>query len=156
MNSSRPDQHDGLSPLEKQGWMKEGNEWKIDWEAEEVQHEIQTTLTFLSKGCMCKTGCKTRRCSCRKGDRLCGAGCECRGCTNSIATQAEELEVENEEEDEEDDEPEEIENEEEDEQEIGNEEEDEDQEFDEEEEHIQLEIVTDSFDDEVYMYSHMI
>ena len=36
------------------------------------------------------------------------------------------------------------------------EEEYEDQEFDEKEEHIQLEIVTDSFDDEVYMYSHMI
>ena len=140
MNSSRPDQHDGLSPPEKQGWMKEGNEWKID-----CMGGRRSTTGYTDN-----TGCKTRLFSCRKGDRLCGVGCECRGCINSIATQAEEdneLEVENEEEDEEDDEPEEIENE----------EEDEDQEFDEEEEHIQLEIATDSFDDEVYMYfSHMI
>ena len=47
-NSSQPDQHEGLSPPEKQGWLKECNEWKIDWEAEaeEVRQEIQQTVTF--------------------------------------------------------------------------------------------------------------
>ena len=50
----------------------------IDWEAKEVQQQIQK----LAKGCCCKTGCKTKLCQCKKNAQLCGAGCECRGCTN--------------------------------------------------------------------------
>ena len=40
------------------------------------------TLDSLNKGCTCKTGCKTKRCSCVKKERKCGAGCECKGCVN--------------------------------------------------------------------------
>lgn len=54
----------------------------IDWEADEILQQIRMTLNFLDKGCMCKTGCKTKRCSCQKNGRPCGAGCECRRCTN--------------------------------------------------------------------------
>lgn len=82
-NSSKPDQYNGLAPPESQGWMKDSvGKYTVDWEAEEVLQRIQATLDFLNKGCSCKTGCKTRRCSCRKNERSCGAGCECRECTN--------------------------------------------------------------------------
>ena len=56
----------------------------IDWEAEEVKKNIKETLDFLSKGCTCKTGCKTKRCSCKKNERQCGASCECHSCTNVL------------------------------------------------------------------------
>lgn len=74
----------------------------IDWEADDVKLKIKSTLDFLSKGCGCKTGCKTNRCSCKKMGRSCGAGCECRGCTNmQLASQPSLEEDEEEEEDEE-------------------------------------------------------
>lgn len=77
----------------------------------------------MSKGCTCKTGCGTKRCRCRKESRTCGAGCECRGCTNSaIAQQDRERNEENEEEQ-------------------GDEEDEEDDEDDD----IQLEVVTDAY-----------
>ena len=56
--------------------------YSIDWEAPDTRQRIQTTLDFLNKGCTCKTGCKTKRCSCVKKERKCGAGCECKGCVN--------------------------------------------------------------------------
>ena len=62
--------------------MKSDNLYTIDWEAGETTERIQATLDFLNKGCTCKTGCKTKRCRCRKQGRECGAGCECKGCTN--------------------------------------------------------------------------
>lgn len=96
--------------------------------------KIQKTLDFLSKGCTCKTGCGTKRCCCRKESRTCGAGCECRGCTNStIAQQDRERNEENEEE--EGDEEDEEDDEDDDEQYY-------DEEEDDEDEHIQLEVVT--------------
>ena len=60
-------------------------------------------LEFLSRGCICKTGCVNKRCSCRRKERSCGAGCECRGCKNVqlLDTQPDEVEAEEEEEEEE-------------------------------------------------------
>lgn len=84
-NSSKPDQYDGLPPPESHGWLKDNN---VDWEGEDVRKRIQATLNFLDKGCSCKTGCKTKRCGCQKNGRSCGAGCECRDCTNVELSQA--------------------------------------------------------------------
>ena len=81
-NSPKSDQYEGLPPPESHGWLKGENGYVIDWEAEDVQQKIQATLDFLDKGCGCKTGCKTKRCSCKKKGKTCGAGCDCRGCTN--------------------------------------------------------------------------
>ena len=82
VNSSKADQYEGLPLPETHGWLKDDSGYSIDWESHETTQRIQATLDFLNKGCTCKTGCKTKRCSCQKNGRECGAGCECRGCTN--------------------------------------------------------------------------
>ena len=84
-NSSKSDQHDRLPPPELHGWVKDSAGYSIDWESEEVQQQIQETLDFLSRGCTCKTGCLSKRCSCQRKERSCGAGCECRGCKNILS-----------------------------------------------------------------------
>ena len=100
MNSTSENQYEGLAPPETQGWIKsDQGEYSIDWEDQAVQQKIQKTLNFLCKGCSCKTGCKTNRCSCQKNGRNCGASCECRGCTNlhlctPVAQEEEEEEAE--------------------------------------------------------------
>ena len=33
---------------------------------------------------MCKKGCKTRGCGCRKKNQICGPSCECCNCTNNV------------------------------------------------------------------------
>ena len=43
---------------------------------------MKGTIEFLTKGCSCKKGCKTKQCGCRKTGRHCGPGCDCHGCTN--------------------------------------------------------------------------
>ena len=95
-NSTKPDQYDGLSTPESHGWLKTDNVYSIDWEDKEVVHKIQKTLDFLDKGCTCKTGCKTKRCGCQKAGRHCGAGCECRGCTNTQLGGVQEMDEEQE------------------------------------------------------------
>ena len=86
-NSTQRHLYLNLPEPEKQGWLRNDSGYSIDWEAGEVKKQIQATLDFLSKGCSCKTGCTSRRCGCRKMDKTCGAGCECRGCTNVSLTQ---------------------------------------------------------------------
>ena len=100
-NSQKPDQYSELAPPETQGWIKDQGKYSIDWEAEETLQQIQATLDFLDKGCTCKTGCKTKRCGCRKNKRSCGAGCECRDCANMLLTTDALNKEENEEKDEE-------------------------------------------------------
>ena len=54
--SSKPDQYDGLVPPELHGWVIDDVDdvgYSIDWEAQEVQQQIQKTLEFLSRGCTC-------------------------------------------------------------------------------------------------------
>ena len=76
----------GLVPPETQGWLKDGDGYSIEWEAPDTRLKIQGTLDFLGKGCSCKIGYKTKRCSCQKNAKECGAGCECKGCTNMKLT----------------------------------------------------------------------
>jgi len=42
-------------------------------------------VNWYNKGCACKTGCLTNRCSCRKSlSGTCGPGCKCTNCSNLI------------------------------------------------------------------------
>lgn len=41
---------------------------------------------MLLRGCKCTTGCSTAWCSCRKGNRRCSEGCECKNCSNNEIT----------------------------------------------------------------------
>ena len=115
-NANSADQYDGLAAPETSGWLKGDGGYLFDWECSNTRKKIQATLDFYNKGCTCRTGCKTKRCSCQKNGRECGAGCECRGCVNVQLLHSppqdlddeEEEEIEAEEAEESDDEPEEL------------------------------------------------
>ena len=67
------------------GWKYENNDYKIDWECPKVQDQVRSTIDFLTKGCHCKKGCQTTRCSCFKRGSTCGPGCQCQNCkTNRL------------------------------------------------------------------------
>ncbi|CAC5415614.1 unnamed protein product [Mytilus coruscus] len=49
--------------------------------------KVEKTVEWYTKGCGCKTGCKTNRCKCKKAqnencDGFCGPGCKCVNCFN--------------------------------------------------------------------------
>ena len=147
-NCSQPNQFDNLESPESQGWLRqESGQYSIDWEAKEVQQQIQSNLDFLTKGCTCKTGCATKRCSCKKNGRSCGAGCECRGCKNLTLEKENDEYIEQEEDDEQEENDEQegndYEQEEDDELEENDyeQEEDDEQEDDDEQEALETEIV---------------
>ena len=68
----------------------QGNGWKIidqatleiDWDSKENVETVRHRVALLTKGCNCKTGCRTARCGCVKRNGKCGAGCNCQNCCN--------------------------------------------------------------------------
>ena len=66
-----------LKPLTDYGWKVEGDELLYDWDSEENMTAVRQRVETLMKGCHCKTGCKTARCSCRKKENKCAEGYEC-------------------------------------------------------------------------------
>ncbi len=86
-HATSADVYSNLPKPETSGWAIEENGYKIKWEDNEVQKGIKENLTFLTKGCHCKKGCKTNSCGCRKKKSLCGPSCECHNC-NNITQQA--------------------------------------------------------------------
>ena len=81
-NSTYQDIYSSLLPPEQSGWIKDGDHYAIDWEASEVMERIKGTISFLTKGCSCKKGCRTYNCGCKQQSGHCGLGCTCVGCTN--------------------------------------------------------------------------
>ncbi len=72
-----------LNEPDQSGWKQdEDGSYIFDWDSQELQQKVQETICFLTKGCSCKKGCKTKQCGCRKKGRHCGPGCDCHGCTN--------------------------------------------------------------------------
>ena len=59
---------------------------KVVWEVQANIDKAKACLEFVLTGCKCKTGCSTRRCSCKKNGRICGPSCGCINCTNSTHT----------------------------------------------------------------------
>ena len=74
--------YSSLPQPEQSGWMKDCDNYAIDWEAAEVMEKIKGTIHFLTKGCSCKKGCKTNNCGCKRRSSHCGPGCACQECTN--------------------------------------------------------------------------
>lgn len=68
------------------GWRRENGVLEIVWEVQENVDKARASLEFVLSGCKCKTGCSTRRCSCKKKDRICGPSCSCINCMNSTRT----------------------------------------------------------------------
>lgn len=85
-NSAEEDLQQSLPSPEVCGWMKNTDgSYGIDWECPKVQHGVQETINFLTKGCSCKKGCASRRCGCVSKGKNCGPGCLCNNCVN-VAT----------------------------------------------------------------------
>lgn len=82
-NSILEDPYESLENGEDHGWSKsEEGVYEFEWESPDVTKQVEETIHFLTKGCSCKQGCRTRKCGCVKKSMLCGPGCECRGCIN--------------------------------------------------------------------------
>ncbi|CAG2223496.1 unnamed protein product [Mytilus edulis] len=76
-----------LSDLSKCGWQITDNRLEIVWDTVLNFQKVEKTVEWYTKGCGCKTGCKTNRCKCRKAqnencDGFCGPGCKCVNCFN--------------------------------------------------------------------------
>ena len=77
MWSQSCDSHMVLKPLTEYGWRLQDGELLYDWDSEENRAAVRQRVQTLTKGCHCKTGCKTARCSCKKSGKTCAEGCEC-------------------------------------------------------------------------------
>ncbi len=70
-------------------YVKKEEEWEVLWDTHENITQAQQKVDAVLNGCRCRTGCHTRRCSCRKHNNCCGPGCRCIGCDNTMPTSEE-------------------------------------------------------------------
>ena len=68
--------------LDEYGWRREQGRLEIVWEVKENIQKSQERINYVLKGCGCRTGCKTKRCNCKKNSSKCGPGCRCVNCSN--------------------------------------------------------------------------
>lgn len=60
-----------LLPLEWFGWnVWKGGEVSVEWDSEENIRHVHHTVSNLTHGCSCKTGCSTRHCKCVRAGPL--------------------------------------------------------------------------------------
>ena len=59
----------------------------VSWDSESNMKAVRERVSVLFKGCKCATGCKTKRCGCRKGGNTCSVGCDCKNCKNQEETE---------------------------------------------------------------------
>ena len=64
--SALSDVYSTLPPPEHSGWIKDGEDYTIDWEDTEVASKIEGAITFLMKGYSCNKGCATNNYGCKK------------------------------------------------------------------------------------------
>ena len=67
---------------DKYGWKMSNSGLEVIWDTPENMKAVQDRVTLLLKGCKCVSGCKTRRCHCRRTNTQCTEGCECIHCQN--------------------------------------------------------------------------
>ena len=80
-----------LLPLSIYGWNVHNNTLTIDWDSQANMATVDARVTGLLKGCKCKTGCSSKRCSCRNKGKECSIGCDCINCTNTLTKGNEDL-----------------------------------------------------------------
>ena len=71
-----------LLAVHDNGWKVVNGSLVIDWDDPENIEQVKESVRVLLRGCGCKSGCSTRRCSCCKAGRKCGPGCRCSNCQN--------------------------------------------------------------------------
>ena len=71
--------------LTEYGWMIEDTKVCTVWDTLENILKIRKHVALLTRGCSCRSGCTTNRCSCVKmrDDHQCGPGCHCKNCENA-------------------------------------------------------------------------
>ena len=69
-------------PLNDNGWKVTEGCLEIDWDDDQNSEQVKENVRLLLRGCGCKKGCNTKRCSCCKAGRKCGPGCRCSHCEN--------------------------------------------------------------------------
>ena len=68
-----------IYPLSDNGWKVREGWLEIDWDDDHNSEQVKENVHLLLRGCGCKKGCNTKRCSCKAG-RHCGPGCVCSLC----------------------------------------------------------------------------
>ena len=76
-----------LQPITNYGWTVNENMLSVSWDSESNMKAVRERVSVLFKGCKCATGCKTKRCGCRKGGNTCSVGCDCKNCKNQEETE---------------------------------------------------------------------
>lgn len=72
-----------LPPLEDFGWQFHDHILTVVWDTETNYKKVNDTIQWYTKGCACKSGCITNRCSCYKNKKQhCRPGCKCINCKN--------------------------------------------------------------------------
>ena len=70
--------------LDAFGWSRQPDgKLEVLWDTLENQTKAKERIEFVLKGCKCKTGCTSKRCECKKSERMCGPGCQCLNCLNT-------------------------------------------------------------------------
>ena len=76
-----------LPPLTDFGWSTDDNILSVIWDTEANVKRVNDTIQWYTKGCSCKKGCLTNKCSCRQSrvggqTGYCRPGCKCINCEN--------------------------------------------------------------------------
>ncbi|CAC5386182.1 unnamed protein product [Mytilus coruscus] len=65
------------------GWNIINGDVTVVWDSEGNVQKVNDTIQWYTKGCSCKSGCTTLRCSCKKSaNKYCSPGCKCVNCVN--------------------------------------------------------------------------
>ena len=70
------------------GWNIHNNTLTFTWDSLANMAAVDARVTCLLKGYKYKTGCSSKRCSCRNKGKECSIGCDC---TNTLTTGNEDL-----------------------------------------------------------------
>ncbi|CAC5422646.1 LIN54 [Mytilus coruscus] len=72
-----------LPEINSFGWNISNGEITVVWDTEINLKKVNDTIQWYTKGCSCKSGCTTLRCSCKKSaNKYCSPGCKCVNCLN--------------------------------------------------------------------------
>ena len=71
-----------LLPVDYFGWSVNENSLVVNWDSDKNVMAIRKRVTFLTKGCGCRTGCTSKKCKCVMDEIPCGPGCLRKNCKN--------------------------------------------------------------------------
>ena len=72
-----------LPTLQNYGLNVAGDDLTVVWDSDTNVKKVKATIQWYTKGCSCRSGCATQRCSCRRSaNKHCSPGCKCLNCVN--------------------------------------------------------------------------